>query len=559
MDGGGPYPYTGRDSQPWFDVKKYGAAGNGSTDDSTAIQAAIAAAETAGRGVVYFPAGVYLIGTGLIVTNRSLQLIGAGKAETTITYTGNGSAIQAGDATAGSVDGLRLEGFTVSGTGSGARGIDLRRFNGFRIDEVRVTGFSAGSGIRFNGSNSGFLTNVNCDLCAIGAEYAVDGAYNPNLIIWKGGQIVANTKAVQAAGPCSGNELDGLNIASTTASPAINIASGVGWKIKGCYFENNKGGASTTIISLGVAATFSSNGTLIEGNYFTEANSPTYFIQIVQGVANLIIGNYIAAAPATAFVRCDTNAQLTNIWGNIDPTAAVTILSDGSGTVDQFLMGESTTFTKDAYGYVFGADLAGTASRALSSRTKGGSVAIHQFRDSGGTVVSEVGTSGVFNDRGAACITAASGTGITVNATGNLRRTVYKVTLSQAAFAAAALTADATIATLPAKTRLVGVYADVTQVFSGGAVSAATMILGKTVGGNEYLLSFDIKTATIRKGLLDADLGASLTRANRVQDADLPSFTGTTTVSARLTTVTANTNALTQGSVTFYLICETLP
>ena len=44
-----------------FDVKSYGSVGNGATDDSAAIQNAINACNSAGGGVVYFPAGTYLI------------------------------------------------------------------------------------------------------------------------------------------------------------------------------------------------------------------------------------------------------------------------------------------------------------------------------------------------------------------------------------------------------------------------------------------------------------------------------------------------------------------
>jgi hypothetical protein len=45
-----------------YNVKDYGAVGNGATDDTAAINSAISAANTAGGGVVYVPSGTYLIG-----------------------------------------------------------------------------------------------------------------------------------------------------------------------------------------------------------------------------------------------------------------------------------------------------------------------------------------------------------------------------------------------------------------------------------------------------------------------------------------------------------------
>jgi hypothetical protein len=66
----------------WFDVKEYGAVGDGVTDDSTAIQAAINAM-TSG-GILYFPAGTYKI-TGTLYLTSSTNMMtyhikGAGKA-----------------------------------------------------------------------------------------------------------------------------------------------------------------------------------------------------------------------------------------------------------------------------------------------------------------------------------------------------------------------------------------------------------------------------------------------------------------------------------------------
>jgi hypothetical protein len=56
-------------------VRDYGATGNGSTDDTTAINAAIAACPVGGQ--VIFPAGTYLTASGLTIT-KAVSLIGQG-------------------------------------------------------------------------------------------------------------------------------------------------------------------------------------------------------------------------------------------------------------------------------------------------------------------------------------------------------------------------------------------------------------------------------------------------------------------------------------------------
>jgi hypothetical protein len=153
-------------------------------------------------------------------------------------------------------------------------------------------------------------------------------------------------------------------------------------------------------------------------------------------------------------------------------------------------------------------------------------------------------------------ITAGTGTGLTVNSAGNAVRQVYKVTVDYTGFSAAALTADHTIATLPAKTKLVAVYCDTTVPYTGGSVATATMMIGKTAGAAEYIAVHDVKSAATIKGLADADMGTELTRAAAIQGGAVVNWTTTTTVVARITTTSANTSALTAGSTTFYLITE---
>lgn len=61
-----------------FNVKNYGALGDGTTDDTIACQAAITAAEAAGGGRVYFPTGIYRLTDALTATLGPLEFAGDG-------------------------------------------------------------------------------------------------------------------------------------------------------------------------------------------------------------------------------------------------------------------------------------------------------------------------------------------------------------------------------------------------------------------------------------------------------------------------------------------------
>jgi hypothetical protein len=64
----------------WFNVKSYGAVGDGATDDTAEINAAIAALNAAGQGVLYFPAstGHYVISDALTTITAKALVMGDG-------------------------------------------------------------------------------------------------------------------------------------------------------------------------------------------------------------------------------------------------------------------------------------------------------------------------------------------------------------------------------------------------------------------------------------------------------------------------------------------------
>lgn len=68
------------------------ATGNGLTDDTAAIQAALNLAGSTGGGTVYLPPGNYRITTGLLILYPKIVLLGAGESQTKILYGANGAS-----------------------------------------------------------------------------------------------------------------------------------------------------------------------------------------------------------------------------------------------------------------------------------------------------------------------------------------------------------------------------------------------------------------------------------------------------------------------------------
>lgn len=152
-----------------------------------------------------------------------------------------------------------------------------------------------------------------------------------------------------------------------------------------------------------------------------------------------------------------------------------------------------------------------------------------------------------------------TGTGITTGYNGALRSVSFKITVGFQATIAAALTQEFALGVIPARARVRSVITDTTQAFAHGANTFSARV-GKTAGGQEYILDHNVG-ATGQKGLADADMGASLTRAAAVQGGDIPSWSATTTLYLRITKVGANlgtgsATSQTAGSITVYLTID---
>lgn len=139
----------------------------------------------------------------------------------------------------------------------------------------------------------------------------------------------------------------------------------------------------------------------------------------------------------------------------------------------------------------------------------------------------------------------------------NSGRQVYKISKAYTDFTDTDTTKGIVLITLPAKTKLVGCYADTTTKYIGGTINAATLEVGITAEGAAQILEpHDVFAAAILAGDADAELGTGMIKATNVQGGYLPSWTGTTAIYATIDTTAGNLNALTQGITTFYLVTE---
>jgi len=114
-----------------FDVKAFGATGNGTTNDTVAIQAAATAAAGA---TLFFPIGTYLT-TGTITLTQGMRVLFAGRSAI-VKYTGTTDAFYAA-----SLKGLKIEGagtIDISGAGTSANGIHLAGTWFVTIDEIKI-------------------------------------------------------------------------------------------------------------------------------------------------------------------------------------------------------------------------------------------------------------------------------------------------------------------------------------------------------------------------------------------------------------------------------------
>ncbi|MEU8920286.1 glycosyl hydrolase family 28-related protein [Kitasatospora sp. NPDC048545] len=340
----------------YLNVKAYGAKGDGTTNDTTAIQSALTAAATKG-GTVYFPAGTYVLSSALAPANQ-VSLLGAGPGATVLkqtSTTAHGIAYNPTTLTYVSVQNLTVQG-PGSGTGvglyvqanSGANPVTSCQFNNVAITAfgshgiqlVAATGCSLASvNVSSVGGHAFYLsggTGNTLDACSAAGSTSTQQGFNLSSVSYAtltgckasacGGGYLITSGSANALNSCGAESI--VSQASQDGT-SFKVSGGSVHALTACYSNVNKASAFWV--------TGSATGVSLVG---VQEASPgagaTSSIKVDSGSTATVIDS--ATVTATSFASSTTNsvtAATVTLPGAVTAGSATVSgsLSAGSGSV----------------------------------------------------------------------------------------------------------------------------------------------------------------------------------------------------------------------------------
>ena len=321
-------------------VTDFGAVGDGVTDDTAAIQAAINYLGTLGGGELLVPDGNYLLGSALVPCNF-LTVNGV-----TATVTGgvspSGSFFVVANTTAAFtapfIQKLRFKdiGFVASGSGIGTA---------YAYKQTTLTAYS--ERCEFENVNvwanlaGGFLGNfilTTWRRCELGYYSTPSGQFWP---IYSKGDIAGNQTNANLIEDCyilnslgsytvyfeAGSDLTIRNtrFEHCDAVTTINMLGILVSTVEGCYFEDSNGGSTVSLINYGNDTTAAQGCSSINffGNYGSLSSNNTHLISHSGASGSpLVLGNRFEGLSGKQFMisASGNNKTFSAYLGNITPS-----------------------------------------------------------------------------------------------------------------------------------------------------------------------------------------------------------------------------------------------
>jgi hypothetical protein len=323
--------------QEFVSVKDFGAVGDGVTDDTAAIQAAIDACEVL-KKPIFFPVGTYIITSGLTVQQKEVHVIGEGSESTILDFNvSSGVALDCGYSGGGTFWGWTIRDIQLKGNASGAETNLLKvnyPLNG-KMERVKVD-FANNVGVRL-GRPQNFVIHAseirNSDASGLIVENDFISGQGPQLFVLDNSTIKdnGNTDGAHQVAFLSGAEhvISNCVIEGSTSAANIYIATDL-CKVTNCSFEGSPGIAHIQIGDTSPAQTASN--IFIGHNNFQTGSSPTNIAIDCQNYVGIVISNNQFQSDAQIKLGTDEGNKYSIIDGNygLDTLTEIT----DSGTTD---------------------------------------------------------------------------------------------------------------------------------------------------------------------------------------------------------------------------------
>lgn len=327
---------------PVFNVKSYGAKGDGTGDDSAAINSAITAAANAYGGTVFFPKGSYSITAQISLNNAyNVRLVGASGGADTNSTNKPGSVITVGYSVAAGADAI---------TAQNSYGVEIRnlQFN-YAVAPTATSRLLNISGSQATIANCQFWTSTARTGIGIYANLtrsSIDHCYFNNFVT----AISANS---------AGRLVAVRECYFETYNTAIS-GPGESWTISGCDFQD-----AGTAATMGVAlAASSASHLLMQENrikWSGTVNHTAGLVQLTGGSGYTLIGNHFDSNFLTSSgglllkvnLASGSSVQVigNTFYGNASATASSTAIDFTTATNNYVGLVSGNVFTSIATRY----------------------------------------------------------------------------------------------------------------------------------------------------------------------------------------------------------------